>query len=417
MAGGPHAQSASPRPGDVRAWEPRDAGVVAETNVATAPPTGRHERLAWRSWVPWTLVVIAAVIGLVAALNVWVKRQALDTDNWTNASAELLENDQIRSALSVYIVNQAFTGTDVSQRLQQRLPPQFDPLAPALAVALQQGATRALDNLLARPRVQELWKEANRRAHRQFIALLDGKDSALKSTNGNVVLDLKPIVRRLSDELGVGGRLEGRLPENAGQIVVMKGNQLETARKGVKVIKVLSYFLFFLVIALYAVAVYLARNHRKVLLGVGISVLVVGLLVLVVRRFAGNYLVDALNNNPDTKGAVSATWAIGTELLRNTGLNAVIYGIVIIFAAWIAGPSGPAAWSRRTLAPTMRDHPVVIYGVVTGVLILVLLVGPTDAQRIFPLLILFAFAYAGVEVLRRQTAREFPATQQLEVSA
>ena len=33
--------------------------------------------MAWRSWVPWTLVVIAAVIGLVASLNVWVKRQAL----------------------------------------------------------------------------------------------------------------------------------------------------------------------------------------------------------------------------------------------------------------------------------------------------------------------------------------------------
>ena len=395
----------------------RDAGVVGETNVATAPAAGRRERLAWRSWVPWTLVVIAAVIGLVAALNVWVKRQALSTDNWTNASAQLLENDQIRSALSVYIVNLAFANADVSKRLQQRLPPQFDPLAPALAVALQQGATRTLDNLLARPRVQELWKQANRRAHKQFIALLDGKDSALKSTNGNVVLDLKPIVRRLADELGIGGRLEGRLPENAGQIVIMKGNQLETARNGVKVIKVLSYFLFFLVIALYAAAIYLARERRKLLLGVGISVLVVGLLVLVVRRFAGNYLVDALTGNPDAKGAVNAVWAIETALLRNVGVNAVIYGIVIIFAAVIAGPSRAARWVRRVSAPTMRDHPVVLYGLVSLVLFLILLAGPTDAQRIFPLLILFAFAYAGVEVLRRQTMREFPAPTQQEVPA
>jgi Ca2+/Na+ antiporter len=390
--------------------------VAPPVQAATAAPE-KHERLAWRSWVPWTLVVIAAVIGLVAALNVWVKRQALSTDNWTNASAQLLENDQIRSALSVYIVNQAFANADVSKRLQQRLPPQFDPLAPALAVALQQGATRTLDNLLARPRVQELWKEANRRAHEQFIALLDGNDSALKSTNGNVVLDLKPIVRRLADELGLGGRLEGRLPENAGQIVIMKGNQLETARKGVKVIKVLSYFLFFLVIALYAAAIYLARERRKLLLGVGISVLVVGLLVLVVRRFAGNYLVDALTGNPDAKQAVDATWAIETALLRNVGLNAVIYGIVIIFAAVIAGPSRPARWVRRVSAPTMRDHPVVLYGLVTLVLFLILLAGPTDAQRIFPLLILFAFAYAGVEVLRRQTMREFPAPTQQEVPA
>jgi hypothetical protein len=390
---------------------------VAETNVAPAPATERHERLAWRSWVPWTLVVIAAVIGLVAALNVWVKRQALSTDSWTNASSRLLENDEIRSALSVYLVNQVFANVNVSQRLQQRLPPNLAPLAPPLALGLQTAATRAVDNLLARPRVQQLWREANRRAHQLFMAVLDGKHEVLVSTDGNVVLDLSQIVKQLAEETGLGGRLEGRLPPDAGKITIMKGNELDTARKTVKVIRVLSYVLFFLVIALYAAAVYLARNRRKLLLGVGVSVLVVGLLILVVRRFAGNYLVDALSGNPDAKGAVSATWAIGTELLRNTGVNGVIYGIVIIFAAWVAGPSRPATWSRRTLAPTMRDHPVVIYGVVTGVLFLVLLAGPTDAQRIFPLLILFAFAYAGVEVLRRQTAREFPATEQREVPA
>jgi hypothetical protein len=390
---------------------------VGETNVATAPATENHERLAWRSWVPWALVVIAAVIGLVAALNVWVKRQALSTDNWTNASGRLLEDERIRSALSVYVVNQVFTNVDVTQRLQQRLPPNIKPLAAPIAVGLQQAATRAMDNLLARPRIQQLWKEANRRAHQLFIALLDGKNNLLVSTGGNVVLDLQPIVKQLADELGLGGRLEGRLPPDAGQITIMKGSQLDTARKAVKVVRVLSYLLFFLVIALYAVAVYLARERRKLLLGVGVSVLVVGLLILVVRRFAGDYLVDALNNNPDTKGAVSATWAIGTELLRNTGVNGVIYGVVIIFAAWVAGPSRPATWLRRLSSPTMREHPIVVYGVVTLVLFLVLLAGPTDAERIFPLLILFAFAYVGVEVLRRQTMREFPAPTQQEVPA
>jgi hypothetical protein len=389
---------------------------VAETNVATATAE-KSERWAWRSWVPWTLVVIAAVIALIAALNVWVKRQALSTDNWTDASGRLLENDEIRSALSVYVVNQVFTNVNVTQRLQQRLPPDIKPLAAPIAVGLQQAATRAMDNLLARPRIQQLWKEANRRAHQLFIALLDGKHNVLVSTGGNVVLNLQPIVKQLADQLGLGGRLEGRLPPDAGQITIMKGSQLDTARKAVNVVRVLSYLLFFLVIALYAVAVYLGRNHRKMLLGVGVSVLVVGLIVLVVRRFVGDYLVDALNNNPDTKGAVSATWAIGTELLRNVGINGVIYGIVIIVGAWVAGPSRPATWTRRTLAPAMRDYPIVVYGVVTVVLFLVLLAGPTDAQRIFPLLILFAFAYLGVEVLRRQTMREFPAPEQREVPA
>jgi hypothetical protein len=381
---------------------------VAEPAHVVAASEKKHERLAWRTWLPWAIVVLAAVIALVAALNVWVKRQALSTDNWTNASSQLLENDQIRSALSVYLVNQLYENVNVSQELEQRLPPPVKPLAPQIALGLQQVAIRATDGLLARPRVQQLWREANRRAHRRFIAVLDGKHSALQTDNGNVVLNLQPILQQLEQRTGIGSRVQGKLPPDAGKITVMKGNQLDTARKTVKVIRVMSYFLLFLVIALYAVAVYLGRDRRKMLLGVGVSVLLVGLLVLVVRRFAGNYLVDALTGNPDAKGAVTATWAIGTELLRNVGENAIIYGIVIIFAAWIAGPSRPATWSRRVSAPTMRDRPLVVYGVVTLVLILVLLAGPTDGQRVYPLLVLFALAYVGTEVLRRQTAREFP---------
>jgi hypothetical protein len=371
--------------------------------------TESQGRWAWRRWTPWVLVVIAAVIGLVSALNIWVKRQALSTDNWTNTSSQLLENDEIRNSVSVYLVNQLYDNVDVTQALEQRLPPRTKGLAAPLAGALQPLAVRTADALLARPRVQKLWKEANRRAHSLFIAVLDGKHERLQSTNGNVVLNLRPLVERLGQRTGLGGKLAQQLPPDAGQIVIMKGNQLGTARKAVKVVRFLSYFLFFLVLALYALAVYLARGRRRtILMGAGVSVFLVGLLILVVRRFAGDYLVNALTSNPDTKDSVNAAWGIGTGLLRNTGINAVIYGLVVVFAAWIAGPTRLATWVRRTLAPTMRDHPVVIYGFVALVLLIILLTGPTDAQRIYPLLILFGFAFAGTEVLRRQTAREFP---------
>jgi len=391
---------------------------VAQTVPAAAAPAAKqHSRLAWRSWAPWALVVLATVIGLAAAMNVWVKRQALSTDNFTNASAQMLENDQIRAAISVYLVNQVYENVDVSAALQQRLPPQAKGLAPTIAAALQEPAVRATDAFLARPRVQALWREANRRAHQAFINLLNGKHELLVSTNGNVVLDLRPLVKQVAERFGLSGERLKKLPPDAGQIVLMKGSQLETARRTVKVIRVLSFFLLFLVLALFAGAVYLARDRRlKLLLGCGISVLLVGLLVLVVRRYAGDYLVNALTNNPEEKGPVRAAWAIGTQLLRNVGINAVIYGIGIIFAAWIAGASRPATWVRRSLAPTMRNHPVVIYGAVTVALFLVLISGPTDAQRIYPLLILFAFAFAGTELLRRQTEREFPATGRKELS-
>jgi len=214
----------------------RDAAFVAQSApAATAERAEKHERLAWRTWVPWTLVVIATVIALVSALNVWVKRQALSSGNWANASSQLLENEKIRGALSIYLVNQIYENVDVAKALEQRLPPRAKGLAQPLAAGLQGTAVTAVDALLARPRVQNLWKEANRRAHALFMAVLNGKKDVLVQSGGNGVLDLRPILKQLGQRTGLGSRLEGRLPPDAGQIVIMKRNQLGTARKAVKV--------------------------------------------------------------------------------------------------------------------------------------------------------------------------------------
>jgi hypothetical protein len=373
----------------------------------TAPPAQE----GWLRWAPWVLVVLAALITLVSALNVWVKRQALSTENWTNASGRLLENSEIRSAVSTYLVDQLYQNVDVGKTLQTRLPPATKPLGPPLAAALEPALVRTTNAILARPRVQRLWNEANRRAHQLFMAVLNGKHGILESTNGNVVLDLRPLLDQVVAETGLGARVAERLPPDAGQIVVMKGNQLEVARRTVKAIRVLSYLLSFVVLGLFAAAIWIARGRRRtMLMAIGVSVLVVGLLVLVARRLAGTYLVDALTSNPDAKHPVSIAWAIGTELLRNIGINGVIYGLVAILAAWIAGPSRPATALRRLSAPMMRDHPVVVYGAVAVLLLVVLLSGPTDGQRIYPLFVLFGLAFAGTEVLRRQTQREFPST-------
>jgi hypothetical protein len=62
-------------------------------------------------------------------------------------------------------------------------------------------------------------------------------------------------------------------------------------------------------------------------------------------------------------------------------------------------------------APTLRERPILVYGVVSVGLLVLLLSGPSDGQRIYPLLFLFALAFVGTAVLRRQTRREFPPAQ------
>ena len=103
-----------------------------ESEVPPEPVDGRRRRRG----LSMALVVVAAVIMLFTALGTWVKRQALDTDNWVSASSEMLEDPTIRAALSEYLVNELYQAVDVRAQIADQLPEQLQGLAGPLAGAL-----------------------------------------------------------------------------------------------------------------------------------------------------------------------------------------------------------------------------------------------------------------------------------------
>ena len=365
----------------------------------------------WRRITIWVLIVLAGLIGFVSALTIWAKRQALETDHWVATSSRLLEDDEIRGALSVYLVDQLYSNVDVAAELQKSLPPQVKPLAAPIAGGLRELSVRAADNLLSRPGVQTLWREANRRAHETFLKIVDDKGEFLQTGGGDVVLDLRPLVDQLGDRVGLGERLQQRLGPDAGRIVIMKSDQLGTVQTIVDLIRKLSVWIAIAILVLFALAVYLAEGRRReTLRAVGVTFVVVGALLLVVRRLAGDYIVDKLVSGESVKRPVNDAWLIGTDLLKGIALTAIIYGIVVILAAVLAGPTRSAVWTRQRLAPFCREHPGLLYTIVGGVYLLVVLWGPTPAFRQPLWIIIFAALIGlGTEAFRRLTVREFPA--------
>src|SRR6478736_5632914 len=265
---------------------------MASGAEASAAPT-RPERAPLtrkRAIAVWTLVVVASLLLLFSSLTIWVKRQALDTDAWTNASGQMLANDQIRQQLSIYLVDTLFSSTDATARIQESLPANRAGLAPLIAGALQNVAVQAADRILETPQAQALWEEANRRAHQNLIAVLEGKDvRRFQTENGEVVLDLGPLVQRLSTRFGI------QASPDAGRLTILKSGQLKNAQRALKVLKALSVFLLLLVLFLYGVAIYLARGHRRrILRATAASFLLVGVLILVIDRISGGVVVDSL---------------------------------------------------------------------------------------------------------------------------
>ena len=100
------------------------------------------------------LIVLASVIAFLAVFSIWAKRQVLETDNWVRTSSELLEDEEIRTQLSIFIVDEVYANVDVRGEIESRLPPDLKGLAGPAAGGIRQLMERVADEALQRPRVQ-----------------------------------------------------------------------------------------------------------------------------------------------------------------------------------------------------------------------------------------------------------------------
>jgi hypothetical protein len=355
------------------------------------------------------LVVLGALLAVLALLAGYIRFQALDTDTVENTAGELIADPEIRNQVAARLVDELFANVEVDAALREQLPADQKGLAAPIASALQLGAEPTAQRLLARPRVQELWVRSISTSHEQLIQLLEGDEGALRASGGNVVLDLRPLVVQLGDRIAIVGRISERLPPDTGLITIVEADNLETAQDLTQLLKVLGMWLWLVPIALWAVALWLARGRRRAILRmIAFSSIIAGLLVLVVRRVAGSTVVDELAPAESVKEAAGDAWDILTSQLRDGGLTLLGIGVILLFAVWIAGPSRRATAARRWLAPYIA-RPEIAFGAAAVLLLLLVWWGPVVQTERWQFVVAIAAVLAlGVEVLRRQTAREFP---------
>ena len=368
-----------------------------------------------RGLLVWSLFGLATILLFVSSLTVWSKRQLLDDDAWAHSSTQLLANDEVRGAIAQKLSDALFARVDVAAQLRERLPPRAQGAAPLLAAALQNNVGPAAANrLLQRPRVQALWENANKRAHAAVVRVLEGKklgkNGNISTANGEVTLDLRPAIKRLATRLGLEDKLKANTDPNAGQIVIMKSSQLKAAQTSVKILNALSSLLLIAVFALFALAIYLAQGRRRLLLGAtGASLVFVGLVIASLRHFLGGAIVDSLVKTQANKHPVSVIWAIETSVLRDIAVILVVYGALVLLATALAGANRPAVAVRRSLAPSFRHHPIVVWTAALFLFLILLAWGPTAGNRqLLGVVILAVTTAIAIEALRRQTLREFP---------
>jgi hypothetical protein len=356
------------------------------------------------------LAVLGVILAMLSLLAGYVRFQGLDTDTVKGTAGDLIADDEIRDQVAASLVDSLYANVDVAAALEERLPPDQKGLAGPAAAGLREFSERAATRMLERPRVQEVWVNTVTRAHTQLINVLDDDIGPLSTEEGAVVLDLQPLVIRLGERVAIVGEVAERLGPDAGRVEIMEADKLETAQDLTQILKFLGMWLWLLPVALWAVALWIAQGRRRsILRTIAVGTIIAGLAVLVVRRLGGSFIIDALVPSTAVQPAAQNAWDILTAQLRDGGFTFIGLGVILLVAIWLVGPSPSGVSARRALAPYLA-RPEIAYSVAGGLFLLLLWWSPTVQTTRAPLMLAAAVVLAlGVEVLRRQTAREVPA--------
>ena len=380
--------------------------AVAEHPDAAQGPTARPRR----RWLARVLVALASLLAFVALHAIWLDRQLLNTDNWTAASSKMLDNPAIRGQTAAFLTDELYENVDVQAEISSALPPRFQFLADPAAGVLRDRVQSLANDLLTRPKIQQLWEDANRSAHEMLIRVLEGGGPIVSTQGGVVVLDLKALLDEVEQRTGLGGRAASALPADAAQITILRSDQLDAAQDAANIVDGLPILLVGLSLVLFGAALLASPGYRRqVVRGFGIGLVLAGIAALAAASIAGDALVDELATTAGLEPAVRGVWDIYVTLLVQAATAAIFYGVVLILGAWLAGPQGWAVSTRRFLAPYLRQTALAYAAFAVLLLVVIAWWAPTPAMRNPVTAVLLAVLLAGgFEGLRRVTAREFP---------
>lgn len=350
------------------------------------------------------LLVLGVLLTVVSILSTYVKREALDSDQFKKTSQELIASPAIQQQIAAELVDAFNSNVDLSAELEGRLPENLQALAGPLAGISGQLVDRAAQELVTRPRAQDAFVTISSEAQAQFVKVLHGDTRGLTTSNGNVVLDLRPLMLRLGDRFGFIEGYAAKFPQGSAQITIVKSDDLDTAQTVTHWLEQVANFVWILAIACWVGAIWLARGRRRQeVRSLGIGLAVVGVLVLLSRWAAGKYFVDNLVQSDTVRPAASDAWNIITDSLAAAGWVALSVGILIAIGAWLVGP-GPRETSVRTSLAPVIERAEFAWGAFVLAMVLIIWILPIQVFRTS--VVLVVAGAIGFLILRRQVVAE-----------
>jgi hypothetical protein len=328
------------------------------------PTDRRPARQRWRTIVATLLIVIGCVLAPLSVVAVWSSNQLTNTDRYVETVSPLADEPAIQDAIADKITDEVFTYIDVEAITQQALealgnqgfPPQLatqlQALSAPLATGIESFTRNQVDRVVESDAFADAWVAANRVAHEQLVAALTGTGSgSITVDNDTVSVNMAALIQTVKERLvDRGFTLAERIPEVDASFVLFQSQDVARAQRAFNVIDTLGVWLPIIALLLIAIGVYVAKNHRRALVGAGVGVAVsMVVLALGLTIFRSIYL-DAIPSDVLPHDAAAALYDTIVRFLRLGLRTVLVLALIVALGAFLTGESVTAVRTRRGLA-------------------------------------------------------------------
>jgi hypothetical protein len=338
----------------LRTQDPR--GV---TGPAEADGPGGRQR--WRSIVATLLIVVGCLLAPLSVVAVWSSNQVTNTDRYLATVSPLIDEPAIQDAIADEITAQVFSYIDVeelttqaiaaleNQGLPAQLAPQLQALAGPIANGIEGFTRTQVDRVVASDAFADAWVQANRVAHEELVAALTGEGSgSVTIENDTVSLNMAAFIETVKEQLVSSGfTLAERIPAVDVSFVLFQSADVTRARSAFNLLDTLGNWLPIIALILIVVGVYVAKNHRRALVGAAVGV-AVGMVVLALGLAVfRSYYLNAVPDDVLPHDAAALLYDTIVRFLRLGLRTVLVLALIVAAAAFLAGPSVTAVRTRH----------------------------------------------------------------------
>jgi hypothetical protein len=342
----------------------REAPSAEVAEPRGRPRQARRRRFSWRTPVAALLIILGCILAPLSVLGVWTANQVSDTSRYVANVTPLIHDPAIQNALTNKITNEIVTRIDVkgltdqaaaglSQKGFTRIGSLLQGVSGPLASGVAGFVHSSIHKIITGPRMANAWVQVNRVASQQLNAVLSGrggKNSALGVSNGQVTLDLAPLIAIAKQDLVAHGlTIAGKIPIVHATFALFPSKNLTKAQNAYRLINDLKIVLPIATLVLLGLGVLIARRHRRALIGAGLgfaaSMLVLGAGLAIARAL---YLNSVPASAP--ADAAAAAFDILVRFIKTALRTLLVVGLIVAVGAFFAGPSAAAVRTRHALS-------------------------------------------------------------------